>query len=78
LNALFEIFFWDSKKDGEATRRFQAREGYRVRSLCAHCNNGVCGPYAAQYVNLALQLADQGPNVPGTLHTYFVNRVDRL
>lgn len=40
------------------SRRVQVRGGFNVRTLCARCNSGVCGPYAAAYVAFVRHLVE--------------------
>lgn len=40
-------------------RRAQIRGGLWVKTLCGHCNNNVCSPYAKEYVNLVKQLVEK-------------------
>jgi len=43
------------------TRSHRCQAGFWTRSLCEHCNNAVCSPYAQEYVRLVRGVADSAP-----------------
>ena len=69
--ALWERFVpSDSVKD--SARFVRVRGGFYVRTLCAGCNNGLCSPYAAAYVDFARHLVENPPLFDSSGHARLV------
>jgi len=75
---LYSYFFRGANVKLDTVRSFRATGGYGVYSLCKSCNSGICAEYAKQYVELARQMAAQGPSAAGDLHSYFIEKVNLL
>jgi len=46
-------------KDRISKRKTKIRGGLWVKTLCGHCNNSICSPYANEYIKLIKQLVEK-------------------